>query len=426
MSRKHANTLFLLSALALPTLAAAQGFIEDSSLNLLSRNVYWDHDGHKGAADKREWGQGFQLAYSSGYTRGTVGFGLEAHAYAAFKLDSQRDRADTGLLVPDSDGSSRGEASTAGAALKLRVSGTELKYGELRPYNPVLALADARLIPATATGFLLSSQDIPGIDLEAGHFTAARDFNRTHHDGGFRAAYAGVEGGDVDFIGASHSLRPNLGVTLYASRYEDLWRQYYLNGNYDIELDGGRGLNLDFNLYRSLDQGRALAGDIQVTAWSLAAAYRFGAHKLTLAHQRIHGDQPFDYLGLGGGGFHDSIYLANSSQYADFNGPNERSWRIRYDLDLSTLGVPGLSFMARYIRGSDIDGGTLRAGTPYAYYGDDEKHWERDIEARYVVQAGKAKDLTFHLRQATHRISGQSDVDVDQLRLIVSWPLRIL
>ncbi len=92
---------------------------------------------------------------------------------------------------------------------------------------------------------------------------------------------------------------------------------------------------------RSDEQGRARAGDIDVAAWSLAAGYRFGGHKLNLAYQRIDGDQPFDYLALDGNGLHDSIFLANSSQYADFNGPNERSWRLRYDLDLAAPACLG-------------------------------------------------------------------------------------
>jgi imipenem/basic amino acid-specific outer membrane pore len=431
MFGKTLNTLAL-SLLGLPALALAAtqaetaGLLEDSQLSLLSRNFYWNHDGRNGAADKREWGQGFQLEYRSGYTRGVIGMGVDAQAYSAFKLDGTRGRAGTGLLVPEHDGGSRGEAITAGAAVKLRLSASELKYGDLRVYNPVFALADARLLPATARGFLLTSADVPGADLEAGHFTAGRDFNRTHNSGDFRAAYAGVEGGDVDFAGGNFKPWPALGLGLYASRYEDLWRQYYLNGNYDIGLGEGCGLNLDFNLYRSDDQGQALAGDIDVTAWSLAGAYRAGAHKLSLAYQRIQGDEPFDYLGLDGKGFHDSIYLANSAQYSDFNGPNEKSWRLRYDLNLATFGVPGLTFMTRYIRGSEVDGSHLPAGSPYAYYGADEKHWERDTELRYVVQGGKARNLAFHLRHASHRISGTSDVDVDQLRLIINYPLSLL
>ncbi len=41
------------------------------------------------------------------------------------------------------------------------------------------------------------------------------------------------------------------------------------------------------------------------------------------------------------------IFLANSVQYSDFNGKDERSWQARYDLNMASYGVPGLDFMAR-------------------------------------------------------------------------------
>ncbi|MCY1221281.1 Porin D [compost metagenome] len=82
--------------------------------------------------------------------------------------------------------------------------------------------------------------------------------------------------------------------------------------------------------------------------------------------------------------------------------------------------------MARYIKGDQIDftkadptGTSFRAGA------DDEHHWERDLEAKYVVQEGAAKDLSFRIRQATHRSSSFAS-DVDEVRLIIEYPLSIL
>lgn len=51
----------------------------------------------------------------------------------------------------------------------------------------------------------------------------------------------------------------------------------------------------------------------------------------------------------------DSVYLSNSVQYSDFNSPEERSWQLRHDLDMTTFDVPGLSFMTRYARDWDAD-----------------------------------------------------------------------
>lgn len=419
-------TLSLMTLLGPPLAFAGQadsnGFLEDSHLDFLARNLYWNQNATHGVQDKREWGQGLRLEYSSGYTQGTVGFGLDLHAYSVFKLDGGRGYAGrANVLVPDTEGA-RDEAGSIGGAVKLRVGETELRYGQLRPYNPVFAPADARLMPATATGFWLTSAQVPKMNLEAGHFTAGKDFNSTDSQGDFYAAYAGVSSSTVDFVGGSYAVNDQLKLSLYGSEYKDIWRQYYSNVNYTFPFGPARSLNIDFNLYRSSDEGRALAGNIDVTAWSLAAAYTLGAHTFRLSHQRNEGDQPFDYLGLGPGTYHDSIYLAHSSQLADFNGPRERSWGGVYTLDMATYGVPGLSMSLRYIRGDHIQGDRVESGSRYDFYADSEHHWERDVDLKYVVQSGTAKNLALRLRYATHRISGASDTDADQLRLIAEYP----
>lgn len=41
--------------------AEAKGFIEDSSLDLLLRNYYFNRDGKSGSGDRVDWTQGFRL-----------------------------------------------------------------------------------------------------------------------------------------------------------------------------------------------------------------------------------------------------------------------------------------------------------------------------------------------------------------------------
>ncbi len=55
----------------------------------------------------------------------------------------------------------------------------------------------------------------------------------------------------------------------------------------------------------------------------------------------------------------------------------------------------------------------------------DQKRWEHDIEAKYVVQTGAAKDLSLRVRQATTRATA-FESDLDEVRLIVEYPLSIL
>lgn len=64
--------------------AGAAGFVEDSKLSLSSRTMYFNNDNRETHSDprpdQRESGQGFKLDYISGFTEGTVGFGVDAQA----------------------------------------------------------------------------------------------------------------------------------------------------------------------------------------------------------------------------------------------------------------------------------------------------------------------------------------------------------
>ncbi|WP_134543810.1 OprD family outer membrane porin, partial [Pseudomonas aeruginosa] len=92
------------------------------------------------------------------------------------------------------------------------------------------------------------------------------------------------------------------------------------------------------------------------------------------------------------------------------------SWQLRYDFDLRSVGVPGLSFMTRYVNGDHI-----RLAN-----GDEGKEWERDIELKYVVQSGRFKDLSLRLRNATYRTDFERSArDVDEVRLIASYNLSL-
>ncbi|WP_028621907.1 OprD family porin [Pseudomonas sp. Ant30-3] len=416
--------------------AEAKGFVEDAKLDLLVRNYYFNRDNKDRGRDQKDWTQGLLGNFSSGYTQGTVGVGVDAYGYLAIKLDGgdgtsgsgNMSRSDTvrpnGRDVNDSQGK-------AGASVKVRVSKTELKFGDMQPSTaPVFAVGGSRILPQTATGFQLQSSEIQDLDLEAGHFYSASSQDKNARDGGLYATYAGVEAKNIDYFGGKYGISENLSASLYGAKLEDIWNQYYANLNYTIPMGADQSLNLDGNIYRTTDEGSAEAGSISNTTFSLAAAYSFlKAHTVTVGFQKVNGDTPFDYIGVGknnrGG---DSIFLANSIQYSDFNGPNEKSAQIRYDLKMAEYGVPGLSFMTRYVKGWDIDGTNTPAGSAYTgVYGEDGKHNETNFEAKYVIQSGPAKDLSFRARQAWHFANAdEGEGDVKEFRLIVDYPLSIL
>jgi len=414
----------------------AKGFVEDAKFDLLLRNYYFNRDRKDGSTDQKDWTQGIWGNLSSGYTQGTVGVGVDAFGYLALKLDGGDGTGGTGNMSRDADGDVNDSQGKAGAAIKFRVSKTELKIGDQQPSTaPVFAVGGSRVLPQTASGFQLQSSEIKDLDLEAGHFYSSTSQDKNARDGGLWATYAGVEASSIDYAGGKYAISENLSASLYGAQLEDIWNQYYANLNYTIPMGGDQSLNLDGNIYRTTDTGSAKAGDISNTAFSLAAAFSFlKAHTVTVAFQKINGDTPFDYIGVGGhsgstnrGG--DSIFLANSIQYSDFNAPNEKSAQIRYDIKMAEYGVPGLSFMTRYVKGWDIDGTKVDASSPYAAlgYGEDGKHNETNFEAKYVVQSGPAKDLSFRVRQAWHHANtDETEGDIKEFRLIVDYPISVL
>lgn len=83
-----AGTLLGLSLIGVPN--AQADFIADSKGSLEARNFYFNRDfRQEGARDKaKEWAQGFLLRMESGYTAGTVGFGLDALGMAGLDRKS--------------------------------------------------------------------------------------------------------------------------------------------------------------------------------------------------------------------------------------------------------------------------------------------------------------------------------------------------
>lgn len=418
------------TALADESAQNAQGFLDGATLNVLSRNFYLNNDYRTPSpADKsykQEWAQGFIGTFESGFTPGTIGFGLDAHAFLGLKLDGGKGHSGTGLLPLNDEGRSESNYSSGGGALKFRASRTTLAFGEMLVQTPVFDTADKRLQPEYATGFLLNSSEIDDMNLVAGHFTAFKNQDASSSEGDFYGYGANTEAGGISFLGADLFTQSPAGGALYAAELTDTWHQYYAN----LHLKQSHTF-FDANLYHTRDTGRALAGAIDNTAFSLSGKYTLDAHAFTLAWQRINGDTPFDFVGG------DSIYLANSIKYADFNGAGERSWQLRYDLDLGAFGIPGLNFMTRYVKGTHIDGSHAPKGGAYnpfdeasgsylAQQGDGGRHWERDIDLRYIVQSGSAKGLSLQVSHVSHRAnSAQGGDDIDRVYVVIQYPLSV-
>ena len=402
--------------------AEAQGFVEDSHLNVLVRNAYISRDYKHHKQDKAEWGQGFLGTFTSGFTQGTVGVGVDAFGIYALRLDGGRGNSGAGgidFFKQGDSGKAARDIAKAGAAVKVRVSNTVLKYGDQMPALPVLMYDNSRLMPESYTGTLLTSKEIDGLELNVGRFTAES-----------RKSAEGRDSGDlkrIDVFGGSYKFTDNFTASLYGSEMKDELRKQYLGMTYVLALPDKQSLTFDFNGYRThLNEDYArdvLKLDGQDNKiWSLASTYAFDAHTVTLAFQSSTGEIGYPYggyrnaEGVGDGG--NTILLANS-YWSDFNAKDERSWQLGYGFDFGSVGIPGLTYNIAYVRGTNIDDGSDRGrGT------------EREIynQAKYVVQSGPVKDLSVRLRGSWLRVSNNAsayNVGGNEVRVYVDYPISI-
>lgn len=413
----------------------AEGFVEGSSLTVLNRNYYFNRDHRNGQSSatgngySEAWAHAIISKFESGFTQGTVGVGVDAFAMIGLKLDTgdgrNGGRSSFDVLPVNSDGQARDEYTKIGGAAKIRAFDTVVKVGDVFPSNPVVAAGDSRLLPESFTGVTATNTSFDGLTVQAGRLHAMSQPTSSNMRDNFATFYAGpVNSPWVGYFGGDYNLNKNVIVSLYSSRLKDAWNQYYAGTGLNYSLSDELSVFGGLNYYKAVDEGKKLLGEFNNNIWSAKVGVKYGAHSVALSHQRNNGNDDFDYLRQS-----DSIFLDNSIQYSDFNSPKERSWMVRYDLDMTTYGVPGLSFMTRYARGTDADysnaNGTYMRRDAEGNPLTDQKRWERDIEVKYVVQTGSLKDMSFRLRQANTRATA-FESDLDEVRVIVEYPLAVM
>lgn len=403
----------------------AGGFTEGSKLNVLERNFYINRDfrsGNSPVDNKGErtpygeiWANGLIGNFQSGFTQGAVGFGVDAIAMMGTTLDSGPGRIGGVYTVPVQDnGKPVDDFSSLGLAAKMRISNTVLKVGDQVMTLPVFATDDTRVVPETARGMFVTSNEFDGLTLHAGKFDSIKGQQYANHDS------VGLK--EAVFAGGGYDFSKNLSGALYYSDLDDVFRKYYGSLGYNLPISDNSSLATNFNMYRTkYDSQYTNTGSSEDnTIWSGAMAYSVGAQKFTIAYQKSNGGylsptgRPVGYVyGPDGGG---SIFLSNSIQYSDFNNKDEASWQLAYNLNLASLGAPGLTFGARFVDGQKIDMGS----------GSDASERETDLDVKYVIQAGTAKDLSFRVRQAFYRSPDVLNGDVNDFRIIVEYPISIL
>ncbi|MDH0745448.1 OprD family porin [Pseudomonas sp. GD03842] len=406
-NQKYVCALIFGSVTLTQGITAHADFVADSKGELEGRNFYFNRDfRQEGARDKaEEWAQGLLLRLRSGYTAGTVGVGLDALGMVGLKLDSGDGTAGTGLLPADrSSGGSQDDYAKLGLTAKMKASKTELKVGSLFFKDPVINANDTRLLPQTFRGGLLTSQELAGLTLNAGHI----DRIKANSSSDFTEMTGNRIGGtsnSFNFGGGDYQVTPQLTLSAHYGQLENVYQQYYGGLIHVLPLGTGQSLKSDIRYASSREDGSFRALDN--TAFGSMFTYRLTAHAFGVGYQRMNGDDPFPYIAG------SDPYLVNFIQIGDFANARERSWQLRYDYDFAALGLPGLTFMSRYVSGDNVE----RAA------GGEGKEWERNTDIGYVVQSGALKNLGVKWRNATVRSNFGNDLDEN--RLIVSYTVPL-
>ena len=417
MRSQNTRTMILMGlgsmGLALPITGMAEGFIDDSTATLTFRNAYINRNmtnDNNQQNKAEEWTQNFILDAKSGFTQGTVGFGVDVLGTYSLKLDGGKGTAGTQLLPIHDDGRPADDFGRLGVAAKAKISNTELKIGEWMPVLPILRSDDGRSLPQTFRGGQITSREIAGLNLYGGQFRANSPRNDASMEdmslngkGAFTSDRFNFAGGDYSF----NEKRTQVG--LWYAELEDIYQQRYLNVLHSQPIgDVTLGANLGY--FWGKEDGNKLAGDLDNKTASALLSAKYKGNTLYVGLQKVSGDNGwFRVNGTSGG------TLANDSYNSSYDNAKERSWQVRHDLDFAVLGVPGLVMMNRYLSGDNVHTATVTDG----------KEWGRESELAYTVQSGTFKSLNVRWRNSTMR-RDYSTNEYNENRVFISYPLSLL
>ncbi len=425
--------------------AGAAGFLEDSKASISSRTMYYNNDNREGGADQKESAEGLKFDYLSGFTQGTVGFGIDAQALLGIHLDGGKGHhPDANTFFPsDTDGSAVHEWSRAAANVKARFSKTEAHLGgALAPNLPILVANDSRLLPQTFDGGTITSKEIDNVTINAGqleHSAGRASSNST----GLAVAGGTEDSNKFYYGGADWKVTKDLTLQYYHSNLKDYYKQDFLGLIHVFQIDAKQSFKTDIRYFDSSSDGKngdpgfrfnnnngfaKNPGEVDNKTWSAMFTYTLGGNAFLLGHQRVNDDGGFVFLNQGNvvdgngrpeGNGGASFYSFTDAMVNSFIRAGENTTFGQYSYDFAALGVPGLKTSIAYLHGDNIK---ATSGV-----GPDASEWERDMRIDYTVQQGALKGFGVTLRNGVYRGSEVSNSpDIDQTRLIFNYTYSFL
>jgi hypothetical protein len=423
--------------------AGAAGFLEDSKASISSRTMYYDADMREGASTpanrQRETAEGLKFDYLSGFTQGTVGFGIDAQALVGIHLDGGKGHHPTGnsnSFFPSDGNEAADEWSRLDGNVKARFSKTEAHLGgALAPNLPILIANDSRLLPQTFEGGTITSKEIDNVTFNFGqleHASGRASSNST----GLSVAGATQDSNKFLYGGADWKVTKDLLLQYYYANLEDFYKQNFLGLVHVYPIAANQSFKTDIRYFDSSSDGKngdpgfqfnnnngfaKEKGVVDNKTWSAMFTYTLGGNAFLLGHQRVSDDGGFVFLNQGNlvdsngnpeGAGGASFYSFTDATVGSFIRAGENTTFGQYSYDFASLGVPGLKASIAYLNGQDIK---ATNGV-----GKDLSEHETDARIDYVIQTGALKGFGTTLRHGTYR-GNTSTLDQDQTRLIFNY-----
>jgi len=384
----------------------SRGFFDGATVDLTALNYYYNRDFRSGdgPGQRTEWAQGLLVQAQSGWTPGFVGVGLDAMAVADAKLDGTADEVGIGLLQAEQGGVRRAYGRV-GLTGRARIGETVLRLGTLIPKEPVLTASTSRIMPQTFKGVALQTRDLGAVNVSYARYSGTwyRDgvgnqpltvFNK---NGRFQATPAADH---FDLVTVSRAWGATKTI-LQSGQLQGIYRQDMVGLDTPVSVADGT-LQIQARWFQTRDVGRAMAGPIDNRMLNAMLSYERGAHGYAVGLQRLSGHSAMPWVNGTDGGVFNWTFIN------DFLEVGEASWQGRYTFDGDQAGLPGWTFMARYVRG--------RGARPASVPGEG-REWQRDLQVEYRFQRSALRRFSISWLNGTMRSNYQRDAEENRLIL---------
>ena len=395
MRRQNLWVAMIATTATLGTAATHADFIDDSNVQLKFKNFYLDREYNQdtaGVVNKGygNWTQAVTLDAKSGYHDIGAGIQVGADLLAQYAVSLKANGNDIHMPFDASEGKSELDNAKLGATLKVKVSETELKVGDLLPMSPVVFFDPSRQLLTTYSGAWLESKDLKNTKLTLAYIDGINarydnqyqdlslfpnnNFTKTTNDGMYIA-------------GIDYQFTPKFAGSYWYADVTNIYQQHYAAGAFKTNLSEKTKLDAHIRYFDNSESGDKLYGSIDSQAVSAGAKINNGMHTVQLGYQQMfgeHGKEATMFPTLGG--WVPQPYLDNWS-VASFIRKDERSWSLGYTYNFKDVGISGLTATVRHFRGDNIDFGAAKP---------EGKENENNVIVNYVVPEGKLKGLGFN------------------------------